>query len=946
MGKKIKRSIVCLIALSMLSAAGTVNAAVEEITDASEIIADTSSDEAEEDTPGRIETAEDAELSADDAQRLLHKIGTADGFDIYRKSKDYEDEIWLLHGGDPRDSDGYDKDAEPTSEQLAAEADIALLKPIGDLVAVDTKLGRAAASFDDYEKSGDSLVYISDAGRYLLYVDEELTQVRKMRYTISTLDDDHLFMTADGKTLELMDDDFGEVIGTYAYSGEKDGKLVYSRTDSDGFAWIGAAHDRVYGTFRYATENDLFRMLVDDRTAIIGLENKATGYIWWSSPLDSTRDELATPVLISELRSSNVLRYGIPESRSPHNYLRSNSSDCEISVKDIQNGIRVDYNYRKAGISYPVEYTIEEDHLRASLKTADIKETNPKNIATEVTLLGSFGAAAAEDEGYFVIPDGSGALINFNNGKKLKNPYSQKVYGSDVTAVPTTKGAVTKQVYLPMYGIVNGGNAMLVVASKGDSNAILNAKVSGQSNSSYNFCNFTFVLRGVDSFYMSGSSKEEFTIFEGGKIAGDDIELRYYPISGEDSDYVDIAERYRQYLIEDKGVSVKAKEKSSPLYLGLYGGVEKKKPFLGIPITTKTSITGYSEAQDIISQLGSSGVDEMVITYNNWTNNGIKNRVDTSAKPSGTLGGKSRFDDLTEYTDSLGYSLYPTSDNRDFRSGNGYYSFTSTAVRISGSYSRIISYDRAYGIPDGLKKNMSLLSPRLFGEVFTDVADSYKSRDLSGVSIGSLTSSLYGDYGKKKFSRYDAMNELIGSYEKLNGSLTNGILAENANAYALPYVSHITNLPLCSSRFDIFDEDIPFYQIVMHGVIPYSTAPINGSADPENLLLTAAASGSNISYDMIYEETDKLKDTDYDVYYYANWKTHIDPAAAEYKLISSILSDVSSCTITDYSVDGDVITTTYSDGTVIVTDLAEKSITANGITYALADIAKEGGFEF
>ena len=40
------------------------------------------------------------------------------------------------------------------------------------------------------------------------------------------------------------------------------------------------------------------------------------------------------------------------------------------------------------------------------------------------------------------------------------------------------------------------------------------------------------------------------------------------------------------------------------------------------------------------------------------------------------------------------------SDNRDFRSGNGYYSFTDTAVRVSGSYSRIVSYDRAYGIPN------------------------------------------------------------------------------------------------------------------------------------------------------------------------------------------------------------------------------------------------------
>lgn len=63
------------------------------------------------------------------------------------------------------------------------------------------------------------------------------------------------------------------------------------------------------------------------------------------------------------------------------------------------------------------------------------------------------------------------------------------------------------------------------------------------------------------------------------------------------------------------------------------------------------------------------------------------------------------------------------------------------------------------------------------------------------------------------------MEMLEKGYEQLDSSLGNGILADSANAYALPYVSHITNVPLSSSHFDVFDEDIPFYQLVMHGVI-------------------------------------------------------------------------------------------------------------------------------
>lgn len=954
MRNKIKRFLLCLAAVSMMAATGSIYAAAEDEEETSSETSD-STDEAtdgsEEETAvtKRTESVEDVELSAEDAERLLKKIGTVDGLDIYYKSKEYKDEIWAAHGGNPKDRDDYDKDAEPTQDELDAEADIDLLGKIGDLVAVDPEKGAAVASFDDNSECDDGLIYISDAGRYLLTVDEEFTKAIRIRMVVSTIDDPYLFKTADEQTLELMDDDYKNVEMTYSYSGVEDDMLVYKSGDGENFAWLSTDMTQVYGTFRYAAENDNFRMIIDDRTAIIGIENKETGYIWWSSPMGATRDEIATPLLINELRSSSVLRYGVPERRSPNNYLRSNTDDCNITVSDIDGGVRVVYNYSKVGISYPVDYTIEDDHLKASLKVSEIEETNPANIITEVNLLGSFGAAPDDEDGYFVIPDGSGALVRFNNGKAVqKNAYTQKVYGSDVTAVPTKKSSVTEQVYLPVYGIVKEDNAMLVVASKGDSNAVLTASVSGQSNSSYNLCNFTFILRGTDTFYMSGTNKEELTVFESGDIKSDDIELLYYPIAKEDASYVDIAERYREYLIEEKGVANKTETDSAPMYVDLYGGTEKEKPVLGIPVTMKQSITSYSEAEEILTLLRDSGVDDMVVSYNNWTNDGIKNQIDADAKPSGTLGGKSDFKSLTNFMESNGIGFYPTSDNRDFYSGNGYYSFTSTAVRVSGAYSRIVSYDRAYGIPDGFKDNMSLLSPSLFSEVLGDIGTNYSDAGLNGISLANLTTSLYGDYGKKGISRYSAMNILTDCYGSIDSKLSGGILADSANAYALPYVSHITGVPLNSSQFDMFDENIPFYQIVMHGLIPYSTTAVNGDADSETLLLMAAATGSNLYFDMLYEETSTLKDTEFDIYYYANYENWISTASAEYKLIASVLSGVSDCTITDYQVsdDDNLITTTYSNGTVIKVDLAGKTIDCDGTVYDLNEYAEEGGIRF
>jgi len=940
MKNKIKRTLLCLLAVSMMTVSANIYADSE---DEAETAAETAEDEgseegaAEEKAAKLKESEEKVRAEYDDITAYLRKVGSADGIDVYAKDKGFEDAVWAKNDGEPEKKSDY------TEAQEAIADMIGDLKKLGDLVAVDPAKKEALASFSDSSKCDEGKLYVSGAKRYLLYVDSDLTRVIRVRRVISTIDDPSLFSSIDGKTLERMDGDYRKVLATFKDSGTEDGKKVYYSDDRTAFTWLSTDGKQVIGTYRQCAENGSYIMLVDDRLGNLGLKNKATGYIWWSSPLGAARDKVATPLLVNELRSSNTLRYGIPSKRSNNNVLRSGTDDCEIKVSDVKNGVKVTYYYNKAGFSFPVEYTLEEDCLKASLKVSDIKEPKDEKIATEVTLMSSFGAASDTEDGCFVIPDGSGALVRFNNNKTMDtNAYQQRVYGNDVTVVPTSRGAVTEQIYLPVYGIVKEDNAMLVVASKGDSNAYISAQVSKQSNSSYNLCNFTFILRGTDTFYMSGNNSDKLTVFENGDIKSDDIELRYYPISKKGASYVDVADRYRQYLIEEDGVEPKSSK--AAMYVDLYGGTLKKKPVLGIPVTLKQPVTKYDEALEILTELKNKGVDDMVVSYNGWTNDGIRRKVDTGASPSGTLGGKSSFNKLTDFIGENGFEFYPASSSRDFYSGNGYYSFTSTCVRVSGSYSRIVSYDRAYGIPDGFKKNMSLLSPSYYGEVYGDIASSYAKAGLTGAAVDNAASSLYGDYGKKDISRYKAMTLAEEAFGKLSDSLDNGFIADGANAYALPYVSHITNVPLSSSRFDIFNEDVPFYQIVMHGLVPYSTTPVNGDADPSNLLLMAAATGSSLSYDMIYNETSKLKDTDYDRYYYANYHYWADTAAEKYKLLAPLLDSVSDSTITGYDVsdDGSLITTTFSNGTVVKTDLVNKTVEYGGNKLSLAD-EEEGG---
>ena len=55
--------------------------------------------------------------------------------------------------------------------------------------------------------------------------------------------------------------------------------------------------------FSECAENNDYILQIDNNSGIIGLENKHTGYIWCSSPLDTESDESASEPIKNEILS-------------------------------------------------------------------------------------------------------------------------------------------------------------------------------------------------------------------------------------------------------------------------------------------------------------------------------------------------------------------------------------------------------------------------------------------------------------------------------------------------------------------------------------------------------------------------------------------------------------------------------------------------------------------
>lgn len=578
-----------------------------------------------------------------------------------------------------------------------------------------------------------------------------------------------------------------------------------------------------------------------------------------------------------------------------------------------------------------VIYRLEDGDLVVEMPLDDLEYKSSTPIYTMV-LLPYFGAGGPEDEGYLLVPEGGGSLINFNNNKLSQASYYASLYGWDMAL---SRDAVVHdtRAYFNVFGIANGDDSFICMMEEGAPYASVQADIAGH-NSSYNFVNTVYSISPRELYEVGDlGSQNVYKFLE--TLPHETLTQRYRFVNS--NSYVDMAKAYQGYLQDKYGQDFEMNDDESvPVSLEIVGAVDKVKQVLGVPVSRPLKLTGYSEAEDMIRQLTEEGMDNISVKYTGWCNGGVNQKIMRKAKLVSDLGSKKDLKNLGTAAQELGVDLYlegVTHYEYDSNIFDGFFSFTDAARFLSKERAELFIYSAVtYAAREGTD-SYYLLRADLIDENMDVLAEAVEKYNAN-VAFRDTGMDLSSDYNlKKTVSRNAAM---VSQAEKLRQIADSGkkIMINMGNDYAVAYADMVTNMDLAGSGYTILDEKVPFYQLAVHGFVNYVGSPLNTCGNEEQELLESAEYGAGLSFSLMRETSFALQKTLYTEYYASDFAAWHDRMMDIYNRYNSEMGHVFNQEMVAHEkLSADLSCTTYKDGTRVY------------VNYSFTDVVTPDGVE-
>ena len=707
----------------------------------------------------------------------------------------------------------------------------------------------------------------------------------------------------------------------------------------------GRAFVKLEGTnvpgFDKVAESAFLELYTDTETANIAVYDKRNGETVYANPLNADEDTVANPANINLLKSQFVLYYYNDDVVSGMwNSYTDSVAKHKYSYEGIENGIRYIYTIGDGITDFvvPLEYRLYDDYFEVNIPADHIEELGAGYVY-RIQLLRYLGATGYDDEGYFVVPNGSGSIINFNNGKTTAAMYSQYIYDIDPLAATYTTVEPLEVARLPLYGVCSDKSDILVTIEDSASNCVINAQVSGVFND-YNFAFPIFVTRTVDDLKNFGDSTAPVQVMEK-EMYKAPMRVRYTLLPGEYKGYSGIANFYRERLISEGVLEENESDRDIPFYYDVIGAVKETGHIMGVQYLHSFPMTTFDQASQMSDILTEKGVTNQVMNFQGWFNGGYHHNATNRFRIAGNLGGKSDLEALNDHIVSNGGSFYADVAFTQVTFADTHFPYSQVAARYYGS-----GYAARFGLVNpttyrntsglGYSGNMyNAISPKFLPRYVKSFINKSKRVDLHGISLRDLGSYLISDKKRTEvIEREQALDIVTGQFELLEAT-GRKLMTSQANAYAFPYSTDIINVPLQDTEFAIVDAQIPLYEMIIHGYINYSSGLLNYENDDDmaKTELLLIESGASPHFVFTWEESSRMKMTALNRYYNTTFANQADEAVEIYTYVNNALKSVQNEDIVSHEIlSENVRKITYSNGTVIYINYGKAPEDIDGIT--------------
>lgn len=702
-------------------------------------------------------------------------------------------------------------------------------------------------------------------------------------------------------------------------------------TNTEGY--IEVARNERYVLYLDYEKEETLQFYVEDLVSGMRYDSSPEG--WENSSDRRNRMQVGSQLIVSSLDKVNGASYSA-------NSQVSSVGEGGTVVTLVENGFRVDYDFPRAKDLYkvPVVYTLEEDGLRVDLLMTAIEEYGDVYVES-VALLPNFFAGKADAEGYLLVPDGSGALIDFGGYRSGMSGYRQTVYGRDPSLTTTQQVGQSMSSALPVLGIHQGDAGVLIIADQGSALAVACGYPSGASTT-YSSAWFEFTYRAVDKLTIADRTWYSTDVKMNNQHPNDreDVTVRYRFYASEESGYVAMANLYRDYLLE-KGMERQA-DSEPGMHLDLYGGVKKERSVLGVIVTDLLPMTTFEQAGEIMTSLRDAGVTRLHVNLLGWNKGGLQDAVPTSVKPERKLGGEKSLAALLELAEQFDVTVELDVDFlRFYKQSVTHNAFIGSAQAITGETAAQYTYRVSTYLKNELIDPYYLVAPGEVPQIVASFAQKLGSRRLSPSSLGDTVYSnfLYNGYVTREES-LRLWQETLAALKAEQGT----IAVSGGKAWALPYAGVITNTPLMDSGYDVTKTDVPFYSIVLHGYLDLYAPAFNLSEEPDTLLLRLLETGVNPAFALTWAEASELQDTRYESLLSTEWSLQEESVKSVWASWQQVMAGLNGQIITDHRISGEARCTTYEDGTRIYVNYGWEEAILDGVTVPARDyVIMRGG---